>query len=416
MKDNQLKVSHKFYIILAMAMLTLEYLDVLVYIYNCRSLSMQSIENPILNSFSFILIIFVILWLTNFIGKMSGKHLLLRFKSIKIAAIIACGLITLSFFAQAYLWHRYIADEFIILAGLFILRLIYQLALGIITDIIYELLLSIREAGNKFIGLILNSLELSLLIGIIDCKILDFTHITEIDLFSGTLSVIAILWFTIGVIFSYKYTPIVNNWQLLLKTEPIRGIKLSFKQHPYDTLIAFFLIGVRSSLSIIGLVFMPYYLALSLKMSVQNIAVGIGFSSAFALIISFSLKTKLYSYNLVNLIRTSLVALIIGSLISYALFFFKVIPLLAIMILIIFHSLFALICPMILSQLFNDNDRPTAIVACYGSSFFSFSSLTFISLIFFTDIVHSYYISPAIFLISITIICYICMVLFRSKS
>ncbi len=413
--DGKVHARHKMFIIICTLVLTLEYLDILVYIYNTRELAVRFATSSF-NTFLFVLSLFSVLWITTLIGKPLGRYLSRYFSDSQKNVLFAALLIAVIQICQAYLWISLVSSDLKLFILLFILRLFYQISLGLIANQLYQILICINEIGNRFIGLILNSLELSLLLGIVDCKILDYLPITPVELLSLTLIMAAIFWVIIGITFYTKYSALHFQVYLADESQLIKGIRKAFNKHPYDTMVATFLIGVRSCLSIIGVVFMPYYLASSLQMGVHNTSVVIGLSSLLALLVSFALRSRLMAAQNAGIIRTILVALIIGSLISYGLFFFKVIPFVAIAILLIFHSLFALICPLILGQLFTPEDRASAVVSCYGTSFFTFSSITFVSLMYFTDIAHSYYVSPAIFLITVTAVCYICMVLFNQEA
>ena len=160
------------------------------------------------------------------------------------------------------------------------------------------------------------------------------------------------LWLIVAIFFLFNYQELnqINIEQI--RCTAAKSFSLMLKHNLKDTLVAFSIVGVRSSLCIISVIYMPIYLVGSLHFLPRIANDIILISSFLALSLCFLVDKYVHNYSYMNIVRYGLVGLIIGSLISYALLFFKIIPFIGIAILIIFQSLFALCCPLILNKLF----------------------------------------------------------------
>lgn len=416
---SHINPTHKKYIFIITAILSLEYLDLIIYIKNARVLTDLYLVKSVSRGVG-IFILFIILWLANFLAKSIANKLLeyLQNKYDNATLVIASSIVIIfSFSLQALILLSYCNKLVIsLLIYFFLARLIYQLALAIIIHDTYEFLLNTNELSDDFISLILNSLELSVLISIAGYKILLLLQL------STTLSIVTfilfinMLWLIVAIFFLFNYQELnqINIEQI--RCTAAKSFSLMLKHNLKDTLVAFSIVGVRSSLCIISVIYMPIYLVGSLHFLPRIANDIILISSFLALSLCFLVDKYVHNYSYMNIVRYGLVGLIIGSLISYALLFFKIIPFIGIAILIIFQSLFALCCPLILNKLFELNIRQVAIVSCYRNSFLLFASFTFLFLSLFTEILTQYITTPAILLISITGICYSCLIIFNKQQ
>jgi MFS family permease len=410
---------HKKYIFIITAILCLEYLDLIIYIKNARVLTDLYLSKSLSRGLG-IFILFMILWLANFLAKSIAGKLLeyLQKKYDNATLVIASSIVIICSFSLQALILLFYCNKLVtsLLIYFFFARLIYQLALAIIIHDTYEFLLNTKELSDDFISLILNSLELSVLISIVGYKTLLLLQLSITNSIITFILFINLLWLIIAIYFAFNYQELNQINVQQVKSTAAKSFSLMLKHNLKDTLTAFSIVGVRSSLCIISVIYMPIYLIGSLHF-VPKIANDVILTSSFlALSLCFIVDKYVHKYNHISIVRNGLVGLIIGSLISYSLLFFKVIPFLGITILIVFQSLFALCCPLILNKLFEINIRQLAIVSCYRNSFLVFASFTFLLLSLFTEIFTHYIAAPAIFLISVTAICYFCLIIFNKQS
>lgn len=409
---------HKKYAFFATIVLCLEYLDLIVYIKNTRILIDIYLVQSVSRMYG-IIILFGILWLTNFITKLIVPKVLWylqRNYSNSQLVIYSSLIIAVTFVAQALILLLYCHTLILsLLLSFLLIRFIYQLALAIIVHDTYEFLLNTQELSNEVIYLLLNSLELSVLLGIIGYKILfmfDFNLVQTMVLF---LSFISLLWLLGAVVFILNRRELNQLNDSNIRCMAANNFSIMLKRDIKDTIIAFSIVGVRSSLCIIGVIYMPIYLIGSLHFLPKSANSIIMLSSLLAFSLCVYVDRHLHKYSYTNILKSGLVGLIIGCIISYLLFFFKIVPFIGVAILIIFHSLFALFCPLVLNNLFTQEIRQVAILSCYRNSFLIFASFTYILLSLFTEILHNYIVTPTIFLIAITCMCYICLVLFNKQ-
>lgn len=418
LSKSLLDARHKKYIFFATIILCLEYLDLIIYIKNTRMLADLYLINSI-SRIEGVLLLFFILLGANFLAKLLiNRSLSTIHRKISNAnlVIISCLVISVAFLLQALTIIYYCNTLMIsVLVLLLISRVIYQFSLGIIIHDTYEFLVNTKELRNEFIYLILNSLELSVFIGIISYKILPFFELSKSHGLAALIIVLSLLWLLTAVIFFINRKELNQYETGRVRSSTLNNVRLMLRTEINDTIIAFSVVGVRSSLCIIGVIYMPVYLIGSLHFLAKSANNIIALSSLFALTLCIVVDRHLHRFNYINTLKSGLVGLIIGCLVSYLLFFFKIIPFVGVAILIVFHSLFALVCPQILSKLFSTNIRQVAIISCYRNSFLIFASFTFILLNVFTEILHNYIFPPAVFLIVITVICYLSLTVFNKK-
>lgn len=413
---SKLSVKNKKHIAIASIVLCLEYLDLIVYLHNANELTKTYCSSRIIG----IVVLFCILWLSNFSAKyLIGKKVINIYQKFNAAKIttISCLVIAAMLFFQGLTIIFYCNTKVIqVLFLLLIFRFIYQVAIGIIIHETYGSLLNLHDIDYEFTLLIVNSLELSLVIGIIGYKFIPYLHVTSAISLSVFIFTIAIAWIVTSAIF-YSHRSIINSFSKLINhNTAANNFTLMFKHHHKDTIISIGIVGIRSSLCIIGVIYLPQYLVSSLHISAHATTMIIMTSSIISLVLCLWVNKHLNKFDYINLMRYGLVSLIIGSIISYILFFFKVIPAIGVLILILFHSLFALSCPFILSNLFNPAIRQLAIISCYRNSFLIFASITFLIIDASSQIITSGFLPPALFLIFITITCYVCLVLFNTQN
>lgn len=419
LNKSAISQQHKKYTFFITLVLCLEYLDIIVYIKNTHILTGAFIAQS-RNWIHVLIILFLILWLANVLAKIIVHNILHYLQSRWSNTLLVIGaslIIALSFVLQALMILWYCNTLAIaLLLGLFCLRLIYQVALGVVIHDTYEFLLHTPELCNEVIYLILNSLELSVLISVVGYKILFMSETNHATIMMSFLLIMGALWLVASIMFITNRHTLKKMSNSKISCRAAKNFTIMLQTEWKDTIIAFTLVGVRSSLCIIGVIYMPIYLISGLHFLPRYAESVIATSSLFAFSLNVIVDRYLHQFAYMKILKSWLVGLIIGSLISYLLFFFKVIPFVGVAILIIFHSLFALVCPFILNDLFNPNLRQIAIVACYRNSFLVFASFTFILLSLFTEIIHNYVLNPALFLIVITAICYICLILFNKQT
>lgn len=410
---------HKSYAFFVTLVLCLEYLDIIVYLRSAHILTGVYLHNSI-HWIYILLFLFIILWLTNLIAKAIVKKLLRYLQprwSNSQLVISASFIITISFILQAiviYFYCNTLISHFLL--GFFVARLIYQIALGVVIHDIYEFLLDIPELCDEVIYLILNSLELSVLISVLGYKALFFIEANYDRVIMLCFLSMAILWLFVAVMFTLNRHTLKQMSNEKISCQAAHNFSIMLKTELKDTIIAFSVVGVRSSLCIVGVIYMPIYLISGLHFMPHYAENIIAMSSLSAFALNVIVDRYLHNFAYMKILKSWLVGLIIGSLISYLLFFFHVIPFIGVAILVMFHSLFALVCPFILNDLFTPKLRQVAIVACYRNSFLIFASFTFILLSLFIEILHNYVVTPALLLIAITAICYVCLVLFNKQS
>ena len=330
--------------------------------------------------------------------------------SITIACMLGLQAVTIAYFCQSLVQE--------ILLALLVFRFVYQISIGIIIHETYESVLSMQQLSFEFSSIIISSLELSLLAGVIGYKIIDYLGFSAVNSLLVFIYFLGIVWLGVALFFCFfNYELSLNKGtNKLYRYMASNNFKLMFKHFHQDTLIAMSLVGVRSSLCIISVIYMPKFLEGALGISLHATSNIIMSSSIIAIILCWWVNKHLNRFNYTNLIKFGLVSLIMGSIISYILFFFKFIPLLGVLILVVFHNLFALSCPLILSNLFTPTMRQLAIISCYRNSFLAFASLTYLVMEASGQMLHNNFFPPAVFLIIIALVCYGCLVLFNRKA
>ncbi len=415
---SQLSITHKKSVILALVILSLEYFDIIVYLHNASALTRLYCHSQIRG----ILVLFGVLWFSNFLAKYLVGSLIIRlyrrFKSstimvlasITIACMLGLQAITIAYFCQSRVQE--------ILLALLVFRFVYQISIGIVIHETYESVLSIQQLSFEFSSIIISSLELSVLAGVIGYKIIDYLGLSTVNSLLVFIYFLGIAWLGVALFFCFfNYELSLNKGtNKLYRYMASNNFKLMFKHFHQDTLIAMSLVGVRSSLCIISVIYMPKFLEGALGISLHATSNIIMSSSIIAIILCWWVNKHLNRFNYTNLIKFGLVSLIMGSIISYILFFFKFIPLLGVLILVVFHNLFALSCPLILSNLFTPTMRQLAIISCYRNSFLAFASLTYLVMEASGQMLHNNFFPPAVFLIIIALVCYGCLVLFNRKA
>ncbi|HRG63089.1 MAG TPA: hypothetical protein PLP75_08755 [Burkholderiales bacterium] len=414
---SQLSITHKKSVILALVILSLEYFDIIVYLHNASALTKLYCHSPIRG----ILVLFGVLWFSNFLAKYLVGSLIIRLyrrfssstimvlASITIACMLALQAMTIAYFCQSLVQE--------ILLALLIFRFVYQICIGIIIHETYESVLSMQQLSFEFSSIIIGSLELSLLAGVIGYKVIDYLHLSPVNSLLVFIYFLGVVWLGVALFFCFFNYELSNQGRnKFYRYMASNNFKLMFKHFHQDTLIAITLVGVRSSLCIISVIYMPKFLEVVLGISLHTTSNIIMSSSIVAIILCWWVNKHLNRFNYANLIKVGLVSLIMGSIISYILFFFKFIPLVGVLILVVFHNLFALSCPLILSNLFTPTIRQLAIISCYRNSFLAFASLTYLVMEASSQTVHNNFFPPAIFLIVIALVCYGCLVLFNRKT
>lgn len=414
---SQLSVNHKKSVILALVILSLEYFDIIIYLHNASALVRLYCHSQIRG----ILVLFGVLWLSNLLAKYLVGDFIARlsriFKSSTImvlSSVVISAMLWLQAMTIAYFCQSMVQE---ILLALFVFRFIYQVCVGIIIHATYESVLKMQQLSFEFSSIIIGSLELSLLGSVIGYKIIDYLHISHLNSLLVFIYFMSVAWIGVALFFFFFNYELPNNGSNKLhRYMASNNFKLMFKHFHQDTLIAISLVGVRSSLCIVSVIYMSKYLEEILGISLHTTSNIIMSSSVIAIILCWWVNKHLNRFNYANLIKFGLVSLIMGSIISYVLFFFKFIPQLGVLILVVFHNLFALSCPLILSNLFTPAIRQLAIISCYRNSFLTFASLTYLIMEASGQILHNNFFPPAIFLIVIALVCYGCLVLFNRKS
>lgn len=414
-----IKAKHKKYIVFATLILCLEYLDLIIYIKNTKILTDEFLIRSV-SRLEGICLLFFILLLSNFLAKpCAAKFLTMAQQKYTNSSLVIFSslIISMAFLCQAILLLFYCKTLMIwLLIGFFVTRFIYQFALSIVIHDTYEFLLSAPELSEDFIYLILNSLELSVFCGMFGYKLLSLLNFSTISTISVFILIIGGVWFATSILFFLNRQELNQFNSQNTRCAAANNFSKMLESNLKDTIIAFSIVGIRSSLCIIGVIYMPTYLIESMHFA-PAIANNIILSSSFlALSLCILIEKYLYRFNYVDVLKFGLVGLIIGCLISYLLFFFKVIPFIGVAILVVFHSLFALGCPLILNQLFSPELRQPAVISCYRNSFLIFASFSFILITLLGGLFHSYILAPALLLITITIICYSCLVLFNKRA
>lgn len=414
-----IKAKHKKYILFATLILCLEYLDLIIYIKNTKILTDEFLIKSI-SRIEGICLLFFILLLSNFLAKpCAAKFLTIAQQKFTNSSLVIVSslIISLAFICQALLLLFYCKTLIIwLLIGFFAARFIYQFALAIVIHDTYEFLLNAPELADDFIYLILNSLELSVFCGMFGYKLLSLLNFSTTATIAVFILIVSGLWLVSSVLFFLHRQELNQFNSQHTRCAAANNFAMMLESNLQDTIIAFSIVGIRSSLCIIGVIYMPTYLIESLHFA-PAIANNIILSSSFlALSLCILIEKYLYQFNYIDVLKFGLVGLIIGCLISYLLFFFKVIPFIGVAILVVFHSLFALGCPLILNQLFAPELRQLAVISCYRNSFLIFASFSFILITLLGGLFHSYILAPAVLLITITVICYSCLILFNKRA
>lgn len=415
---DAIKPGHRKYITWAIGVMSLEYLDIIVYIHNANGLADLYLKTQF-DKFLGLGILLLILWLSNFTSKFLANYLFEKFVKIfynRFGLAFFSIFIAFSLVLQAWVILTFCPKTFFLgLSMFFVGRLLYQTAINIVMRDTYEAILSMDDLYTEFVALIVNSLEISLLIGVVGYKIIAETTYTGIDSLMIFVFVLAAFWLFMGIlvlIYNLKNSKPTSESKLPIS---FNNVKTIYSDYPKDSLIAVGLVGIRSSLSILGVICMPFYLVQNLHLVPHAASNIISISSMLALLLNIWINQHLHKFDFTIIVKFGLSGLIIGSLISYMLFFYQVIPIVAVTILMVFHGFFAVACPMILNKLFNPRINPLAVISCYRNSFFLFSTITFLILIFFTQVLNNYFFPPEIFLIMITGICYLCILLFNRQ-
>ena len=276
----------------------------------------------------------------------------------------------------------------------------------------YEAILTMDDVSGEFITLIVNSLELSLLIGVIGYKIIAWFPLRYVNSLMVFVFLIAAAWMMAGIVVLISN---IKNTSQSNDRSSLGSFYTIYSSHPKDSLIAVGIVGIRSSLCIIGVIFMPTYLVQTMHLNAQVASNIISISSLVALILNIWINQHLHKFDFTSIVKYGLTGVIMGSFICYILFLFQIIPLLAVMIIVVFHGFFAVASPMLLNNLFNPETRQLAVISCYRNSFFLFSTFSYLFLIFFTQLLHSVVFPPAVFLIIIAGVCYLSMILFNRQ-
>lgn len=411
--SQQIQAHHKRYIFTAMGVMCLECLDIIVYINNSNSLTEMYLPEHV-EHFMGLLILLFILWISNLLGKIIYKkglqkfpHIFLSRTGLLLSSIsIAISLVALTVIVVSLCASHFYKALFLIL----LTRIIYQVSLNVVIHNTYESILAMPDLSNEFVTLIVNSLELSLLLGIIGYKIINNLAFSRIDSLMAFVLMIAVGWLIMGIIVYFKYPPLAK----LNTTPPNASFTAGFNIIPNlskDSVISTILVGIKSSLSIIGVIYMPTYLIHNLSLSHQLAFYIMSISSLLALTLNIWLNLHLHKFDYITIIKYGLSGVIIASIISYVLLIFNIAPLISVLIIIIFHSLFTLACPIILGNLFTPEMRAVSIISCYRNSFFIFSSITFALIILFTQVLQHDALPSVVFLLVIMFVCYSCMIL-----
>lgn len=417
--SNHVKPQHKRYIFLALSVMCLECLDIIVYINNANSLTELYLPSQLEHFIGLVILLFI-LWISNLLGKVIynkifrkfPQFLLSRNGSLIAALTVATSLSLFAWVVLSLCQSHFYQALFLVL----ICRIIYQISLNVVIHNTYESILAMPDLANEFITLIVNSLELSLLLGIIGYKLIDILKFSELDSLMAFVLAIAATWVILGIS-SYLSSPIMLKLATTRKTQLIHSNFSNILQHnSKDTIISIILVGIKSSLSIVGVIYMPTYLMHNLNLNAHMASYIMGASSLLALILNIWVNQHLHKFNYASMVKYGLSGVIIGSIISYLLLIFQIAPFIAVAIIIIFHSLFTLACPIILGNLFPPKVRAISIISCYRNAFFIFSSSTFALIILFTQVLHHYILPSVVFLLIIMAVCYLCMLLVNNRQ
>ena len=414
-KSNHIKPRHKKYIFLAMSVMCLECLDIIVYISNANSITEIYLPAHIEHFIGLVILLFI-LWISNLLGRTiynKGLHKFPRVFLSRLGLLISAFSIAISLGVLSWIVIYLCATHFYrALFLMLICRLIYQTSLNIVIHNTYESILAMPDLANEFVALIVNSLELSLLLGVIGYKIIEHLPFSKLDSLMTFILAIAVAWAVLGVVMYLNSPP---QTKLATSEKPIT-VEMMTHFNSKDSLISTLLVGMKSSLSIIGVIYMPTYLMHNLNLNSHLASYTLGVSSLFALLLNIWVNQHLHKFDYISIVRYGLSGVIIASILSYLLFIFHIAPLISVAIIIIFHSLFTLACPIILGNLFSPQTRAVAIISCYRDSFFIFSSVTFAAIILFTQVLQNYIFPPVIFLLIIMSVCYVCMLLVKNHQ
>lgn len=419
-QSNQVKPHHKRYIFSALSVMCLECLDIIVYINNANSLTEIYLPSQ-LEHFIGLIILLLILWSSNLFGRVIYNKILHKFPRLilgRLQLLIATLIISTSLSLMTWIVLSLCESHFYhALFLLLICRIIYQVSLNAVIHNTYESILTIPDLSNEFIVLIVNSLELSLLFGIIGYKIIDFLTFSKLDSLMAFVTAIAAAWSILGIIIYLINTPAQAQSTTISNAELIpNDFNNILQKNSKDSTISIILVGIKSSLSIIGVIYMPTYLVHNLNLNAHLASSIMGASSLLALILNIWVNQHLHKFDYASMVKYGLSGVIIGSIISYLLLIFHTAPFIAVAIIIVFHSLFTLACPIILGNLFSPRIRAVSIISCYRNAFFIFSTSTFALMILFTQVLKHYILPSVVFLLIIMAICYICMLLVNNHQ
>ena len=157
--SDKIQPGHKRYIIWALCIMSMEYLDIIVYIHNSNALTELYLKTGF-DRFLGLSVLLLILWLSNFMGKMLANKLFARLVYLfytRIGLTILSLTIALSFLLQALvilgMCHR---AFFYALVIYFILRLVYQICINLVMQDTYTAILNMHDVSGEFISLIVN--------------------------------------------------------------------------------------------------------------------------------------------------------------------------------------------------------------------------------------------------------------------
>lgn len=354
-----------------MIFLCLEYLDIIVYLKN-----MHQFINATGYKYNYklgISIMIGFLWISRFIGYRLADKLTKLHNNLNYTPSTTSLLIGLTFVMQALSLAWFNGILFI---GTFMLiRVLYSyLVTKLLQQINAFLKYSLNYHDETIIYFLLGSLELGIFAVLMAYKLIFISELDNTNRALIMLLIVSLLWFIVGSIYQVcmcKNAPLSYSNKFIYKNH---NLNLADKQ----ILLSLFIVGIRSSLSVIAIIYIPAYLIRGLHylpQYVNHLIMSFGLIACIMASILNYISNKLTTrINILVFIIT-----IIITIASYACFFLNIKLFPSIAAILFLHSYFVLISPKLLKIILSTtNKQMLKILSCYRNGFFVYATLTFL--------------------------------------